>query len=101
MHDRLGKRAVVVLILALVSSNPASAAGTVSYSGYTSYNIYDGIPASSVYCNLDPAAYGMMVTALRTDLAEAYANQFGVSACGMCATITSKTTGGGNGLPSS
>jgi hypothetical protein len=55
------------------------------------------VPATSTYCNLDPNAYGLMVTAFRTDLDNAYAANEGHSACGMCARVTSKTYGGGNG----
>lgn len=60
-----------------------------SFSGFASFNIYDGVPASSVFCNLDPNQFGMMVTALRTDLADAYAATHGRSACGLCARVTS------------
>ncbi len=48
-------------------------------------------------CNLDPAAYGMKVTAIRHDIFDKYAAQEGRSICGQCVRVTSKTSGGGNG----
>ena len=67
----------------------APAASTDSFTGFASFNIYDGVPASSTFCDLDPAAFGEIVTALRTDLANNYAAAHGRSACGLCAKITS------------
>src|SRR5262249_37940469 len=55
--------------------------------GHASYNIYDGIPATSVYCNLDPQAYGMMVTAIRGDLVSNFASSTGGSVCNQCAQV--------------
>jgi len=65
----------------------------VTYSGFASYNFYDGVPATSTYCNLSPTAYGMMVTAFRTDLAQAYESSRGVSACGKQVRVTNTANG--------
>lgn len=70
-------------------SEVAPAASTDSFTGFASFNIYDGVPASSTFCDLDPAQFGFIVTALRTDLANAYAAAHGRSACGLCAKVTS------------
>ncbi|HET9622795.1 MAG TPA: RlpA-like double-psi beta-barrel domain-containing protein [Kofleriaceae bacterium] len=59
------------------------------FSGFASFNLYDGVPASATFCNLDPAQFGFVVTALRTDLANAYQAAHGQSACGLCAKVTS------------
>jgi len=64
-----------------------------TYTGYASYNFYDGVPATSTYCNLSPAAYGMMVTAFRTDLAQAYESKYGSSPCGKQVKVTNTATG--------
>ena len=72
-----------------ITSGGGDDGGGASFSGFASFNIYDGVPASSVFCNLDPNQFGMMVTALRTDLADAYAATHGRSACGLCARVTS------------
>jgi expansin (peptidoglycan-binding protein) len=62
---------------------------TDSFTGFASFNIYDGVPATSTFCNLDPNQFGLIVTALRTDLANNYAAAHGRSACGLCAKVTS------------
>jgi expansin (peptidoglycan-binding protein) len=64
-------------------------AATDSFTGFASFNIYDGVPATSTFCDLDPAQFGLIVTALRTDLANNYAAAHGRSACGLCAKVTS------------
>jgi expansin (peptidoglycan-binding protein) len=80
-HDDLANDAADESTQAVTSSD--------SFTGFASFNIYDGVPATSVFCNLDPAQFGLIVTALRTDLANAYAAAHGRSACGLCARVTS------------
>lgn len=72
-----------------VSEPAPEATSTDSFTGFSSFNIYDGVPATSTFCDLDPAQFGEIVTALRTDLANNYAAAHGRSACGLCAKITS------------
>jgi len=65
----------------------------VTYTGFASYNFYDAVPATSTYCNLAPTAYGLMVTAFRTDLAQAFESTYGASACGKQVRVTNTATG--------
>ena len=65
----------------------------VTYTGFASYNFYDGVPATSTYCNLAPTSYGLMVTAFRTDLAQAFESTYGVSACGKQVKVTNTANG--------
>ena len=68
----------------------SQASSTDSFTGFASFNIYDGVPATSTFCDLDPNKFGLIVTALRTDLANNYAAAHGgQSACGLCAKVTS------------
>jgi hypothetical protein len=60
--------------------------------GFTSYNIYKGIPASSVKCNLRPERFDLMVTAVRRDIFRSTHR-----VCHKCVKVTSKRRGGGNG----
>lgn len=66
---------------------------TQKFTGFTSFNIYAGVPATSVKCELDPADFNLQVTAIRHDLF----TRLGGSVCNKCAKVTSKAAGGGNG----
>src|SRR5262249_56707844 len=59
---------------------------------FASFNIYKGVPASSVKCDLNPARFNLMVTAVRSDIFSTTPR-----ICHRCVRVTSKPRDGGNG----
>jgi len=61
----------------------AGEAEALTRSGFSSYNIYKGVPATSVKCDLKPERFNLMVTAIRHDIFSTTPN-----ICHKCVRVT-------------